>query len=127
MYITRVQIKNFRNFKNLDVPLSQNIVMLGANRAGKSNFIFALRLILDATLPDSARLLKLADMWDGVDLATSPEISIHIDFAAFDSDPALVALLTDYRLASDHTIVRLSYVYRKKAEITHAPPKRCGL
>ncbi len=34
--------------------------MVGENRVGKSNFIFALRLV-----PDSARQLKLSDIWDG--------------------------------------------------------------
>ena len=47
MYISRVQIRNFRNFHNLDVSLGQHAVIVGENKIGKSNFIFALRLILD--------------------------------------------------------------------------------
>ncbi|QDZ29574.1 ATP-dependent endonuclease [Noviherbaspirillum sp. UKPF54] len=121
MYISRVQIKNFRNFASLDVPLSQNIVMLGANRAGKSNFIYALRLVLDIVLPDSARQLKLSDIWDGADLATSPGVEIHLDFVEFDADPARTTLLTDYRLASDYRTARLSYVFRKKSEVSGPP------
>jgi putative ATP-dependent endonuclease of the OLD family len=121
MHLCRVQIKNFRNFSSLDVPLGADVVLVGENRVGKSNFIFALRLVLDAALPDSARQLKLTDINDSCDLSKSPEIQIDLDFADFEGDPNLVALLTDYRLATDHKIARLSYFLRKKAGVTAAP------
>ncbi len=117
MRLSRVQIKNFRNFKSLDIPLSGNTVIVGENRVGKSNFLFALRLVLDASLPDSARQLKQTDIWDEC-TDPNPTVEIHLDFSDFDSDEAILALLTDYRLAEDHTISRLSYVYRKKPEVS---------
>ncbi len=67
MRISRVSVQNFRNFKNLDVSLSEHAVIVGENRIGKSNFIYALRLILDPSLPDSARQLREEDFWDGLD------------------------------------------------------------
>ena len=121
MQLSRVQIINFRNFATLDVALDANVVMVGENRVGKSNFIFALRLVLDTALPDAARQLKLIDIWDGCDLATAPEVQIHLDLTDFADDPKLIALLTDYRLASDYTIARLSYVFRKKPGVTGPP------
>ncbi len=120
MRLSRVQIKNFRNFKSLNVPLVGNTVIIGENRVGKSNFLFALRLVLDLSLPDSARQLKSTDIWDGCTDLNSV-VEIHLDFTDFDSDEAILALLTDFRLAEDHTIARLSYVYRKKPEITGDP------
>lgn len=121
MHLCRAQILNFRNFQALDVNLDPDVVMVGENRVGKSNFIFALRLVLDASLPDAARQLKLSDFWDSCNLASSPEIEIHLDLKDFDGDLALVALLTDYRLASDPSIARLSYVFRKKANVAGPP------
>lgn len=121
MHLSHVRIVNFRNFAALDVALDSNVVMVGENRVGKSNFVFALRLVLDSTLPDAARQLKLGDIWDGCDLANSPEAQVDIDLTDFDGDPALVALLTDYRIAADHTVVRLTYLFRKKASIAGAP------
>jgi putative ATP-dependent endonuclease of OLD family len=121
MHLSRVRIVNFRNFAELAVPLVGNVLMVGENRVGKSNFIFALRLVLDSSLPDSARELKLGDIWDGCDLATSPEVRVDIDLADFDSDPNFVALLTDYRLASDYTVARLTYAFTKKASVAGAP------
>jgi len=114
MHLCRVQICNFRNFTALDVVLNANMVMVGENRVGKSNFIFALRLVLDASLPDSVRQLKLTDFCDELDIKDEPQIEIHLDFTGFDGDLALTALLTDYRLADNHEVARLSYIYRKK-------------
>ncbi|WP_410210668.1 ATP-dependent nuclease [Aquirhabdus sp.] len=121
MHLANLKILNFRNFEAVDIPLAGNMVLLGENRVGKSNLLFAIRLVLDQTLSDSARQLKLSDFWDGCDLSQSPQIEVHLDFADFGSDPALVALLTDYRTAEDSTVARLSYVFRKKVEVAGAP------
>jgi len=117
MHLSRIQIKNLRNFRSLDVKLRGDTVLIGENRVGKSNFLFALRLVFDAGLPDTARQLKFADIWDGCDLSTDPECRVDLDFTEFETDAALLALLTDYRIAEDHSIARLSYVFRKKAEV----------
>ncbi len=50
MQLTRIRISNFRNFINLDVALAGNVVVVGENRVGKSNLLYALRLIFDPSL-----------------------------------------------------------------------------
>ena len=94
MHLSSLSIRNFRNFLSVDIPLAGNIVLLGENRVGKSNLLFAIRLVLDPTLPDSMRQLKLSDFWDGCDLTTDPKIEVHLDFADFDSDDMLVDVTT---------------------------------
>ena len=47
MRLSRIQINNFRNFVALDVALGQHAVIVGENKIGKSNLIYALRLVLD--------------------------------------------------------------------------------
>ncbi len=121
MYLKNLIIQNFRNFESIDIPLSSNLVLLGENRVGKSNLLFAMRLVIDQTLPDSARQLRISDFCDGCDLSKKPQIEIHLDFTDFEDDLYLTALLTDYRLAHDHKTIRLSYVFRCKAEITGLP------
>lgn len=121
MHLAHLSIRNFRNFASIDIPLAGNIVLLGENRVGKSNLLFAIRLVLDPTLPDSMRQLKLSDFWDGCDLSQNPQIEVHLDFADFDRDDMLVALLTDFRTAANPTIARLSYVYRKKTDTAAGP------
>lgn len=47
MRLSKLSIRNFRNFRLVEIPLSDNVVLLGENRVGKSNLLFAIRLILD--------------------------------------------------------------------------------
>jgi len=119
--LSKLSIRNFRNFEQVDIPLAGNIVLIGENRIGKSNLLYAIRLVLDPTLPDAARQLKLSDFWDGCDWQQNPQIDVHLDFADFDADEALVALLTDFRTAEDPRVARLSYRFRKKAEVSGVP------
>ena len=61
MRISRIIIKNFLNFRSLDLKVGDHAVVLGENKVGKTNLMFALRLILDPSLPDSLRRLRLDD------------------------------------------------------------------
>ena len=85
VHISRVQINNFRNFHKLDVQLGEKAVIVGENNSGKTNFVHALRLILDPNLPDTARQLKEEDFWDGIEstIETGAEIEINIDLKGF--------------------------------------------
>ncbi len=115
MRLSRVQISNFRNFKQLDLSLGKHAVIVGENAVGKSNFLYALRLVLDSSLPDSARLLKKTDIWDGCLGVESPRVNIHLDFVDFDENPNELSLLTDYRLTSDPQVARISYSYHSES------------
>ncbi|MBY5590904.1 AAA family ATPase [Rhizobium leguminosarum] len=124
MYIARIQIENFRNFYELDVELSGNAVIVGENKAGKSNLLYAMRLVFDPSLPDSARELGIADFWDGLDgPSEDDEIRVAVDIKDFETDMDLIAVLTEFRLPSDAHTVRLTYVCRKLATVTGAPTK----
>ena len=61
LYISRVVIKNFRNFMDVDVKLGHKQVIIGENNIGKTNFLRALQLILDPTLSDEDRMLQETD------------------------------------------------------------------
>jgi putative ATP-dependent endonuclease of OLD family len=43
MELARISISNFRNFSALDVEMAVNVVVVGENRVGKSNLLYALR------------------------------------------------------------------------------------
>jgi putative ATP-dependent endonuclease of OLD family len=58
MYLSRIPIDNFRNFSNFNVALSGNVVIVGENRVGKSNLLYAIRLLFDPTLPDGDQQLR---------------------------------------------------------------------
>lgn len=122
MHLSRIIVRNFRNFCSLDVRLSGNVVVVGENRVGKTNLLSALRLIFDPSLPDSARQLTLADFWDGITApAANDKITIAVEIQKFDADPDVLAVLTDYRLDDDADIVRLTYEFRPKADLDREP------
>jgi len=113
-HISRVQISNFRNFKDLDVYLSEKAVIVGENKSGKTNFIHSLRLILDPELPDSSRHLTEEDFWDGLEspMATGEKVRIIIDIKDFEDSNTLLAILQDYLISSDPPTARLTYEFR---------------
>lgn len=122
MYISRIVIRNFRNFSALDAALSGNVVVVGENRVGKSNLLYALRLIFDPTLPDSSRQLSLSDFWDGLgDPSEDDKIVISVEIKEFEDDLDILAILTEYRLDDDPDTVRLTYEFRPRADVVGDP------
>src|SRR5258708_34492653 len=111
MRIARIQIKNFRNFQSIDVLLSQNAVILGENKIGKSNLLFALRLVLDASLPDSVRQLREEDFWDQLARDGTESIEISVDLTDFSEDENQLAILADHLVQTDPMIARLTYAF----------------
>ncbi|MDR0283684.1 MAG: AAA family ATPase [Propionibacteriaceae bacterium] len=51
MMISRLELKNWRNFKSLDVRLGSRLLVVGANATGKSNFLDAFRFLHDVASP----------------------------------------------------------------------------
>lgn len=96
MYLSRIKIENFRNFSDLDVVLCGNVVVVGENRVGKTNLLYALRLLFDPTLPDSARQLSISDYWDGIgEPVAGDAITVLVEIKDFEDDLDINALLTD--------------------------------
>lgn len=123
MRIARVRIKNFANFADLDVETGENIVIVGENKVGKSNFIRALQLVLDPALPDRDRQLGLDQFWDGLGADKLGEtVEISIDLTDFTDDPRLMAHLNDCVVEPEPPMVsRLTYRFQPKAGLERAP------
>jgi predicted ATPase len=51
MYVTRLKLKNWRNFRQVDVPLRERTFLLGPNAAGKSNLLDVFRFLRDIAKP----------------------------------------------------------------------------
>lgn len=120
MRISRLQIRNFRNFRHLDVGLSDQVVVVGPNKVGKSNLIYGLRLALDPSLPDRARDLTFDDFWDGLGAAPfDPEVEIRvdIDLTDYESDVGHMASLADFVVQAEPLVSRLSYAFRRRPDV----------
>src|ERR1700751_2791020 len=114
MWLSRVIIKNFRNFRSLDVELGEHAVVLGENKVGKTNLLFALRLILDPSLPDAMRKLRLDDFWDGLPrpLTAKDLIEISVEFRGFEKSENLLAVLADHLTEPDPMVAGITYRYQ---------------
>lgn len=52
MLLKKLYIKGFRNFREVSVNFNEHSLMIGANDVGKTNLIYALRLLLDRSFSD---------------------------------------------------------------------------
>jgi len=57
MKFESIKIKNFRNFENIELNLSNKNIFFGLNDVGKTNFLYALRYVFDKDI----RKLNLVD------------------------------------------------------------------
>jgi putative ATP-dependent endonuclease of OLD family len=123
--ISRITVKNFRNFADLNFALGAHAVIVGENKIGKSNLLYALRLILDPSLPDSARTLREEDFWDGLErpLGRDARIVISLDLTDFEDDENQLAVLAEHLIEPSPMVSRLTYVWQPLAGLTGAPKK----
>lgn len=125
MRIARIQIENFRNFHKLDVEVGRSAVILGENQVGKTNFLYALRLVLDPSLADNARQLRVEDFWDGIPrpLKSDVRIKISVDIADFDGDDGQLAVLAEHLIQPEPMVARLTYEFGPIVGLEHEPNK----
>lgn len=96
MYISKVSLVNYRNFKNAKVILNKGInTIIGENASGKTNLFRAIRLLLDDSLLSSAYKLnendfnrELGNDWRG------HWIIISIEFKDVSNDEGIQALFS---------------------------------
>lgn len=123
MRISRVRINNFANFHDLDVETGENIVIVGENKAGKSNFIRALQLVLDPALSERDRQLDLDQFWDGLGAdKIGATVEVAVEFTDFTDDPRLMAHLNDCVIDPGPPMVaRLTYRFQPKSNLGRDP------
>lgn len=87
MMISRLRLKNWRNFKKIDVALRERVYVIGPNASGKSNLLDVLRFLRDVAKPEGGGLQKAVKDRGGITklrclLARSdPEVSIEMEFS----------------------------------------------
>ena len=125
MKLKRIYIKNFRNFRELDIDVGRSAVILGENQIGKTNLLFALRLVLDPALSDKARQLRMEDFWDGIGrpLTKDSKIEVSVDIADFDKNENHLAVLAEHLVQPDPMVARLTYEFSVVPGLEHNPTK----
>jgi putative ATP-dependent endonuclease of OLD family len=110
-YISRVKIKNFRNFLNVDVLLDHKQVIIGENNVGKTNFLRAIQLILDRDFSDNDRQLIESDFHHSLEMPmiNGDEIEIILEIRGYEHNSKLVAQFEDALISSDPPTLQFRY------------------
>lgn len=123
MLITRLVLKNWRNFRQVDVALRDRGYVIGPNASGKSNLLDVLRFLRDVAKPDGGGLQKAVKDRGGITklrcllARKDPEISIAVELSDRVDTPPLWRYTLAFKsegkgqqrpLVSSEKVVRLS-------------------
>lgn len=101
MLVSRVRLKNWRNFREIEVPLREVSYLLGPNASGKSNLLDAFRFLRDVSKPSGGGLQAAMADRGGISklrclhARRDPEVEIDVDI----SESAGGSVRWRYRLA----------------------------
>ncbi len=116
MRINRVVIRNFRSFEHLEVNLSHNTTcVIGENNTGKTNFLHAIRLCIDASLSSTYRSLIARDIYSGVDTAKPNQVLIGLEITDFSGKVNEESLVGAWQIEPNHA--RLVFRFRPKLKV----------
>ena len=123
MHISRVVIRNFANFEELDIRTGEDMVIVGENKVGKSNFLRAIQLVLDPSLSERDRRLGLEHFWDGLgDAKLGSVIEVSLEFTERAEDARLLRHLADCIVDVGPPFVgRVTYRYQPKPDLKGDP------
>ena len=83
MFVSYIKLKNWRNFRNVDVMMGDRVFLVGPNASGKSNFLDVFRFLRDIAKPGGG-LQKAVSNRGGISklrclsARKEPEIEIEI-------------------------------------------------
>lgn len=95
MLVTHLKLKNWRNFRSLDVPLRDVTYLLGPNASGKSNLLDVLRFLRDVSKPRGGGLQTAISDRDGITKVRclharrDPEVLIDVSIGESADGPVL--------------------------------------
>lgn len=87
MLITRLKLKNWRNFREVDVPLGPRAYLIGANASGKSNLLDLFRFLRTLAQTEGGGLQKALKERGGLTRLRSlharkdPEVRIEVELS----------------------------------------------
>lgn len=89
MYISSVELSGYRNFAKTTVALQKKSLLIGANDVGKTNFIAALRTLLDRSVSEQELEPTASDFHIPTDGVQVDRITITVNFSEVVEDAVL--------------------------------------
>lgn len=112
-YISRVQIRNFRNFLNADVHLEHKQVVIGENNVGKTNFLRAIQLVLDKDFSDNDKQLVETDFHESIidPMKNGYEIEIILNVRGYEHNNKLVSQFDDAVVDAQNPTLEFRFLF----------------
>ena len=113
MQFETIQIRNFRNFKDIKIKLSNKNVFFGMNDVGKTNFLFALRFVFDKSIRKNG--FSNSDFYNK-DTSSPIEIIVKINIKDInDEDNAKIRsrIKGNIRSSQDSVYIKLEATYNE--------------
>ena len=118
MFITHLNLKNWRNFRNAEVDFQDITYIMGPNAAGKSNFLDIFRFLRDIANPQGGGLQQALNSRGGMSkvrcLAARNDPKILIDVKLSDSIDESPKWQYILEIAQQSTGKHLAYVSQEK-------------
>ncbi len=120
MRITRLELRNWRNFRAVDIDLQDRAFFVGPNASGKSNLLDAVRFLRDVANPTGGGLQQAVAKRGGI-------VAVRCLAARRDTDVTLAATLGDAGGARWRYEVRFNAIGRDPRPFVRAEVvTRCG-
>lgn len=133
MLITRLKLKNWRNFKSADVRLRERQFLIGPNASGKSNFLDVFRFLRDLAKREGGGIQKAVKDRGGLpkirSLAARQDPTVSIDVSLSSSpDDATPAWRYELGLGMEtaglrRPLVKFERVWRSDTQLVNRPDK----
>ncbi len=96
MFVTRIRLKNWRNFRQVDLPLRDKTYLIGPNASGKSNLLDVFRFLRDISKPSGGGFQKAVSERRGISKLrclhnrrdSEVSIEVHLSHSPDDEVPA---------------------------------------
>jgi putative ATP-dependent endonuclease of OLD family len=119
MRISRVVIRNFRNFRDFDIAIPPGVTcIVGENNTGKTNLLHALRLVLDVNLPGYSRQLSENDVHRCAGLNNAQQVLISVEMTEYIDEPEECALCGLWEV--EPHLARITYRFRPQQSVREA-------
>lgn len=133
MYITRLKLKNWRNFRDFDAPLHECTYLIGPNASGKSNLFDVFRFLRDVCKPQGGGLQKAISDRGGIPklrclhARRPPEvrIEVHLSENADDQEPKWKYILSfmPEGKGAQRTLIKSEEIWLRGKVIRQRPSK----